>query len=641
MSQNNPRVPPWEPLARRPQREISRLRAILVGRPLATAAESHERLSKSRGLAVFATDNISSSAYASEQIMRILSVAGLGAIALTVPVSLSIVFVLVIVVISYHQIIKAYPKGASCYIVAKENLGLRAALVAAAALLTDYILTVAVSVAAGVEALTSLFPGLFPYRVMIGLVCIAILTMGNLRGLRESGTLFAAPTYLYLIGMMSLLGYGMFRFATGTLPEFTPPDDWVPVAPVALAPFLVMRAFASGAVALTGVEAVSDGVGAFKAPEARNARIVLTWMAILFAPLFLGISFLSSQMGLLPDPEERQTLLSLMTRMLVGSGWAHQYIQISTAVLLLIAANTAFAGFPLLGSFLARDKFLPHHFGFRGMRLAFSGGIVFLAVTAGVLIVLFRGSVTALIPLYTIGVFVAFTLSQSGMVKYWWKQGGRGWRRSMLMNGFGAAATGIVAIEVASTKFLHGAWFTIVAVLGFVLLMRAIRKHYDQVAEQLSIQQAPPSIPPSRVLVLLVGGVHQATMKALEVAQAMQSEHLRAVHVAIDPPEAEEVQRKWREHVPGIDLEILPSPYRELINPLVRYIDTLKGQYPRDRVVVVLPEFIPQKFWHHLLHRQTAMQIRWALEHREDIEILTVPYQLREPIKEKTPAGTR
>src|SRR5947209_7433466 len=397
---------------------------MLFGRPLASTDEPHERLNVFKGLPVFASDNISSSAYATEEIMRVLALAGAGALALTMPITIVIVVVLAIVVISYQQTIRAYPSGGGSYIVASDNLGPLAGLTAAGALLVDYVLTVSVSIAAGVAALTSIFPGLFDFRVVAGVAFVVLLTLGNLRGIRESGTIFTAPTYVYLVAIYGLLAYGLFRFATGTLPEYQPPPEWLQAehGTEALGVFLILRAFSAGSVALTGTEAVSNGVPAFKPPEWRSARLVLIMMGACFGSIFLGMSFLAGQLGIVPDPTEEQTVISQLTSLLVGAGSPFHYlVQVSTALLLVLAANTAFADFPRFASILARDRFVPRIIQFRGDRLASTGGIVFLALPAGFLPVAVEGPVTNLIPLYTVGVFVAFTLSQSGMVRHWWK----------------------------------------------------------------------------------------------------------------------------------------------------------------------------------------------------------------------------
>ena len=467
-------------------RAVARTRRGLFGRPLASAEEPNERLGVGTGLAVFASDNISSSAYATEEIMRVLVVAGAGALVLTMPITIGIVVVLAIVVVSYLQTIRAYPSGGGSYIVASENLGRLPGLTAAGALLTDYVLTVAVSVAAGVAALTSIFPELFEWRVAIGVVLVAVLMIGNLRGVRESAAIFSAPTYVYLVAVIGLLGFGLARAVTGTLPAYEAPEAWRQAAETgeALGLLLLFRAFASGAVALTGTEAVSNGVPAFRPPEWRRAQLVLVMMGAFFAVIFLGLSFIAGQLGVLPDPTEQETVLSQVARTLLGTGPLHYIVQLSTALILVLAANTAFADFPRLSSILARDRYLPRVFQFRGDRLAFTGGIVLLAVIAASLIVAFRGSVTALIPLYTVGVFLAFTLSQAGMVRHWYRlrREEPRWRLRAAVNGVGALTTGVVAVEVAASKFLLGAWMVLLLVPLLIWIMSAIHRHYARLA---------------------------------------------------------------------------------------------------------------------------------------------------------------
>lgn len=612
-------------------RALRWLRRVLFGTPLATRQEIHERLTKVKGLAIFASDNISSSAYATEEILRVLALAGAGALALTMPIALAIAVVLAIVVISYQQTIRAYPAGGGSYIVSRENLGTLPGLVAAAAILTDYTLTVAVSTAAGVAALTSVFPALFEYRVLLALLSITLLTIGNLRGIRESGTIFAAPTYLYILTILGALAVGFYRWATGTLPTYTPPPEWVPEMTTGLGSFLILRAFASGAVALTGVEAVADGVSAFKPPESRNARITLIWMATLFATIFLGISFFASQLRLVPDPHEQETINSQLTRLLVGSGGYHFLVQFATAVLLLLAANTAFADFPRLSSILARDGFLPRQFAFRGERLAFSTGIVVLALIAGLLILAFGGSVSALIPLYTVGVFIAFTLSQAGMVMRWWRLREPGWRRSMIINGCGALATGLVAIEAASVKFMHGAWIVLVLIPVLVWMMRAISRHYQRVAEELKLPEPDvplPLVTRPQIVIVPVPGLNRAVVRTLGYARSL-SPNVTAVHVTDNLESAEQLREQWERWAPGIPLVIIESPYRSLTGPLLAYIDAIDRQDPDALITVVLPEFVPRHWWEHLLHNQSALRLKAALLFRPNTVVTDIPYHLR------------
>jgi amino acid transporter len=608
---------------------------VLFGRPLATTEEPHERLNVLKGLPVFASDNISSSAYATEEIMRVLVLAGAGALALTMPITIVIVVVLAIVVISYQQTIRAYPSGGGSYIVASDNLGPLAGLTAAGALLTDYVLTVSVSIAAGVEALTSIFPEWYDYRVALGVGFTLLLMVGNLRGIRESGTIFSAPTYVYLVAIYGLLAYGLFRFATGTLPEYTPPAEWSQseTGVEALSLFLLLRAFSSGSVALTGTEAVSNGVPAFKPPESRNARIVLILMASCFGSIFLGMSFLAGRMAIVPDPTEQETVISQMTGLLVGEGSPYHYlVQISTALLLVLAANTAFADFPRLASILARDRYVPRVFQFRGDRLAFTGGIVLLAVIAGFLIVAFSGSVTNLIPLYTVGVFVAFTLSQSGMVRHHWKvrEEQSGWRWRAAINGLGAVTTGIVAIEVAISKFALGAWMVLVIVPILIGIMWATHRHYQRLERS---RRAETPMVADQVIVRAVVPVAELgvpAQQALAYARAVSPDdaHVVAVHVTDDVASADHLRREWQEWEPGVEMVIIESPYRSLTGPLLAYIDALKDSNPRDTITVVLPEYVPSHWWEHLLHNQTALRLKAALLFHPGVVVTNVPYHM-------------
>ena len=618
-------------------RALMRVKRLLLGRPFATAEEPHERLNVFKGLAVFASDNISSSAYATEEIMRVLVLAGAGALALTMPITIVIVVVLAIVVTSYQQTIRAYPNGGGSYIVASDNLGPFAGLTAAGALLTDYVLTVSVSIAAGVEAITSIFPDLFDYRVALGLGFVLLLTLGNLRGIRESGTIFSAPTYVYLVAIYGLLAYGLFRFVTGTLPTYEPPVEWVQAQAErgtgALGLFLILRAFSSGSVALTGTEAVSNGVPAFKPPESRNARTVLILMGCCFGSIFLGMSFLAGQLGIVPDPTEAETVISQMTRTLVGGGTPYHYlVQLSTALLLVLAANTAFADFPRLASILARDRYVPRVFQFRGDRLAFTGGIVMLAAIAAVLIVAFEGSVTNLIPLYTVGVFVAFTLSQSGMVRHHWKLRAEepGWRWRAAINGLGAVTTGIVAVEVAISKFALGAWMVLVIVPILIGIMWATHQHYQRLegARRAETPMVADEVTIRAVVPVAELGVPARQALAYARAVAPDNGHVVAVHVTDDVATAEHLRRQWQEWAPGVEMVIIESPFRSLNGPLLAYIDALKESNPGDTITVVLPEYVPSHWWEHLLHNQTALRLKAALLFHPGIVVTNVPYHM-------------
>jgi amino acid transporter len=618
-------------------RMMDRVRTVLVGRRIPTEREIHERIGVFKGLAVFASDNISSSAYATEEIMRVVVLAGAGALALTMPITAAIVLVLAIVVLSYQQTIRAYPNGGGSYIVASDNLGQLPGLVAAGALLTDYVLTVAVSIAAGVAALTSIFPGLFDLRVMLGVAFVALLWIGNARGIRESATIFAIPTYIYLIAIYGLLAFGIWRAFAGTLPAYHPPAAWAAQeATQGLGLLLILRAFASGSVALTGTEAVSNGVPAFKPPEWRHAGAVLIMMGTFFGTIFLGISYLAGRLGVIPDPTEQETVISQITRLLVGGGTPYHYlIQISTALLLVLAANTAFADFPRLASILGKDRFLPRQFQYRGDRLAFSFGIMVLALVASLLIVVFQGSVTNLIPLYTVGVFVAFTLSQSGMVRHWYRLRNdvRGWHWRAAMNGAGAVATGLVAIIVGVAKFALGAWIILLLIPVLILLMVAIRRHYESVESALTADWSSARAPvqPPRVLVP-IGRVDQASLSAIAYARSISSD-VTAIHVTDDEAEAAAMKERWEREQPDVSLVIVESPYRALLAPLLAYVDAVERMHPGPRTTIVLSELVPRHFWESLLHNQVALRLKLRLFFRRNTVVIDVPYHLEPAAK--------
>jgi len=486
-------------------------------------------------------------------------------------------------------------------------------------------------VSAGVAAITSIVPGLYPERVPIAVAIVVLLTLGNLRGVRESGTIFMAPTYLYMVAVMGLIAFGLIGLATGIVPPYTPPPDWVATetsgAAGALGLLLVLRAFSSGAVALTGVEAVSDGVPAFKPPEWRNARTTLTWAAALFAVLFVGISLLVSVLGIHPDPSEEQTVLSILARHLTGDGPYLVVVQVSTALILTLAANTSFADFPRLSSFLARDGFMPHQFGFRGDRLAFSTGIIALAGLAIVLLLAFKASVSALIPLYTLGVFVAFTLSQSGMVRRWWHRREPGWRRGLAINGLGAVTTGVIVLVVAASKFTSGAWLVMILVPLLVGLMWAIRVHYRRmelaVAPRSTARVGVAARPP--LVIVPIARLDQPTLDAVAFARSIAPDAL-AVHITNDAEAAAELRRRWLALGGGAELVIVESPYRALIKPLIRYLDALQGQDPDRRLLVVLSEVVPRHWWDNLLHNQTALRLKLRLFFRPNTIVADVPY---------------
>ena len=605
------------------------LRTWLIGRPISTEREEHERLTKVKALAIFSSDNISSSAYGPEEIMRVLALVGTGALTLTAPLAGLITVMLAIVTLSYRQTIKAYPMGASSYIVASDNLGSTAGVVAAAALLIGYVVTVAVSVSAGVAALTSILPGLYPERVLIGVAMVVVLMLGNLRGIRESGTIFMFPTYAYIMIMLGIIGYGVARTLLGDVPTYEAPAAWenIEQGGQALGLFLILRAFSQGAVALTGVEAISDGVPAFKSPEWRNARTTLTWAAIIFGILFVGIAYLVTTIRIVPDPTEQQTVLSQLVRHLTGDGTVLVAAQIATALLLVLAANTSFADFPRLSSFLARDGYLPRQFAFRGERLAFTTGIVALSLMAIGLLVGFDASVSGLIPLYTLGVFIAFTLSQGGMLVRWWRRHEPGWRSGLAINGLGALTTAVVALVVASSNFFQGSWLVIVLVPLLMALLMGINRHYREMDQALALDHIPEAgeVAARPIVIVPISRLDRPARQAIAFANSISTEVV-AVHVTNDPTDADAMRERWPSWAGTTELVVVESPYRALIGPLLAYMDALQRQAPDRPILVVLAEFVPRHWWENFLHNQTALRLKLRLFARPNTIVADVPY---------------
>jgi amino acid transporter len=603
---------------------VQNVKRILLGTPIPTAHAAHERLGPLTGLAIFASDALSSVAYATEEILLILMLASSAALALAFPIAVAIGVLIAIVVSSYRQTILAYPQGGGSYIVTRENLGRYPSLVAGAALMVDYVLTVAVSVAAGIAAITSAIRPLYPYRVTLCIIGVAVIAIGNLRGVRESGRLFALPTYLFLGAYFLLIGWGGLQWFRGAVSVAAPP---VPAGgSEVLTAFLVLRAFSSGCAAMTGVEAVSDGVPAFRPPEAQNARRVLLALGGILIALFLGISALAHAFGVMPV--EGETVNSQLARLVFGESPLYYFIQGVTMLILILAANTSFADFPRLASFLARDRFIPRQFANRGDRLAFSNGIIILALLSIGLVVAFQGSTHALIPLYALGVFVSFTLSQASMVRYWFRHRRPGWPIRALLNGTGALATGVVAVIIGLTKFTHGAWIVVVLIPCMIALFVTIRRHYDEVAVQLSVEGVVPATPPAgHAVLVLVGDVHRGMLRAIEYAQAL-SPNARGVYVEVDPEQTRRFEERWARYAEGMPLVVLRSPYRSVTGPLQEYLDLLQRQAPREMVTIVLPEFVPARWWQHLLHNQTALLIKGALLFRKGVVVTNVPYHL-------------
>ncbi len=603
---------------------FGRLKRLLVGMPLPTAQSRHERLDRPTALAVFASDALSSVAYATEEILLVLALAGTIALSYSLPIAVAIAALIVIVVSSYRQTIGAYPQGGGAYIVTKDNLGTYPSLVAGSALLIDYVLTVAVSVAAGIAAVTSALPALFGYREALCVLAVVGIAVANLRGIRESGRLFAAPTYVFVVTLGALIAYG----SLGAIFDFIPekPYEAHPPGLEGVGLFLILRAFASGCAALTGVEAVSDGVPAFKPPEAHNARVVLAWLGVILVTLFLGITILAYDFGIVPKKDE--TVLSQLAWHVFGGGPLYFVIQAVTMLILLLAANTSFADFPRLSFFLARDRFIPRQFATQGDRLVFSNGITILSGLAILLLVVFGGDTHALIPLYAVGVFMSFTLSQSSMVRRWMRLRSGGWWWRAGINGVGAVVTGVVMLTIAVTKFTHGAWIVVLLIPTFVVMFLFIHRHYEAVAEQLSLDGLTPPPPIENTVLVLVGDLHRGVVRAIQYAQAL-SPQAKAVFVETDPELTRRLEEKWGKWGMGVPLIVLTSPYRSLLGPLVEYIDHLRAQGDNHVVTLVLPEFIPAKWWQAIMHNQTAFLIKGAMLFRRNVIVTDVPYHLK------------
>ena len=641
------------------------LKRLLVGKAKKTAQAVHERLTKKTGLAVFASDALSSTAYASEEILLVLAVAFASGVTnsfnYVVPITLVIAVVLIIVATSYRQTVLAYPSGGGAYIVAKDNLGTMPGLIAGAALLVDYVLTVSVSISAGVAAITSAAQGtrlswIDDHRVLFCLILIGFIALANLRGVRESGALFAGPTYSFVFSFLFMIGYGLiyYYFNPGTI---APPAEDLKLAEgydlQPLSWFLLLGAFSNGCVALTGTEAISNGIPAFKQPEARNAATTLGWMAALLATMFIGTSIMAYLYHV--HPSESQTVISQFARTIfTGSmGWFYYVIQGTTALILVLAANTSFADFPRLASLLARDRFLPRQFATRGDKLVFSNGIIILAIFSGVLVAAFAGDTSRLIPLYAVGVFLSFTLSQSGMVLHWLKAGrklkeaatngpaispaqaeelklAQHWKKSIAINGLGGAATLIVLVVLITTKFMHGAWIVVVIIPLLVAMFRAIHRHYLDVATQLTTKGLQKVRPVAHEVIVPISGIHRGVLQAMEYAKTIaRGGHVTGLYINLDEEATQKLRSKWTGFVQGVELVVIASPYRSLVGPLIRYIDRRLKLHPQKLVTVVLPEFVPARWWHHLLHNQTSLMLKGALLFKRNVIVISVPYHLK------------
>ena len=626
---------------------ISFLKRLLVGRPLASSEQEHQRIPKSIALAVFSSDAISSTAYATEEILFVIAL-GASSLALglsrLVPIALAVAVLLVIVVTSYRRTIYAYPTGGGSYVVSRENLGPIPSLVAGASILVDYILTVAVSISAGVAAIVSIprFADLQDQRVPLALVLIAVITVANLRGIKESGTIFAVPTYIYIVTLSAMVVWGLYHSFFGDIAP-VPFDEHkfegMREAGGSLGLFLLLKGFSSGAVALTGIEAIADGVPAFRRPEAKNASTTLIWMAVILGSLFFGTAVLAHHLE--PYPSHEETVFSQLGRAVFGEGPLYVILQFATAGILTLAANTAYADFPRLSSIIANDGYLPHQFRTRGDRLVFSNGILFLAVGAGALIVAFGGITTALIPLYAVGVFTSFTLSQLGMVRYQQRNKPRGWRIGAVTSAVGATVTFVVLLVVAVTKFTSGAWVPLVVVPAIIGIFLSIRRHYDKVQRVIGI--APDEVLPERMdhtVVVLVGRVHRGVLKALNYAKSLRPNHLAAVYVSYENDDREEMQRQWDAYGIDVPLEIIHSRYRELVDAVEGYLEELDQRFHNDTITVVIPEFVVQRWYEQVLHNQSAARLKLSLLFRPNTVVTSVPYHVRDDVRPPEPEPT-
>ncbi len=599
-------------------------RRIIIGERLPTARAIHERLTKYLALPVFGSDAISSSAYATEEILLALVVAGAAGLQYSVGVSLAIAALFAIVAISYRQTVEAYPSGGGAYIVAHDNLGVLPGLLAAAALLTDYVLTVAVSISAGIAAVVSAFPTLAPDRVLLCVVAIAGITLANLRGARESGGLFAPPVYLFVVIVTVMIGTGLMRALQGNLPPVEPVHLLPATNPVTI--FLLVRAFASGCAALTGIEAISNGIPAFKPPESKNAATTLTWMAAVCLTLFVGITALSRFYHIIPLAGGHETVLSMLGRSVFGNGFLYLILQASTAAILILAANTSFADFPRLSSILARDGFAPHQLANLGDRLVFANGILLLGLTSSLLVIAFHGQTHALIPLYAVGVFVSFTLSQAGMVKHWIKLQTPHWETKAVINTLGAVVTGVVLFVVLWVKFIHGAWIITIVVPIIVYAFFKVNQHYRNLAKSLELDQFVPPRPMSHAVLILIPGINKGVLQALRYAKSISDES-EAVFVEIDPKETAKLQEEWAGLDPGIPLTVLKSPWRSLTEPIIRYTRTIRTERHVDTVTVIVPEFVTTRWWHKLLHNQAGLMVKFALLLEPGVVVTNVRYR--------------
>jgi amino acid transporter len=618
------------------------IKRVLLGRPLASHEEEHQRLRKRIALPVFASDAISSTAYATDEILLVLlGQAAIGAAAwrYLTPLAVVVCVLLTIVVLSYRQTIYAYPSGGGSYIVSKDNLGTTPALIAGASLLVDYILTVAVSVSAGVLAITSAVPAWGNHRVLICLAMVLLMMLANLRGLKESGALFAPPTYVYIASLMLMIAVGLYKVYLHDLGEI---DVQAMVSSgdlseealrfsegtKALGLLLLLRAFSSGAVALSGVEAVSNGVPAFRRNESRNAAITIAVMGGILGSCFLGVSILAAHLKPYRGELDPTGLALMAQHIYGGQGVLFWIMQVSTFAILILAANTAYADFPRLASIIGRDGFIPRQFANRGDRLVFSNGIMFLSLIASGLIIAFQGNVTKLIPLYAFGVFTGFTLSQAGMVEHHRRQREDGWRWKLAINAVGALTTGVIAAVVVISKFTEGAWIPAILIPLMVALFKAIKSHYNRLAAALRLTEVERPRPRTNTMIVLVGGIHRGTVQGIEFAKSLHPDHLLAVHICENEAAGDLFAARWEEFTSEIELDIVVDPYRNLRLATLRFVEQVEQRWDHDRITVVIPEFVVSRWWEHLLHNQAALFIKGSLLFKENVTVVSVPYQV-------------
>jgi amino acid transporter len=621
-------------------RLVGRVRAVIFGRPLSTEEEIGERLNKTKALAIFSSDAISSSAYATEEILRVLLLAGASALFLSLEVSIAITVLLAVVSISYRQVCRAYPNGGGAYIVAKTNLAPIFGLIAAAALLIDYVMTVAVSTAAAIAQIQSVIPQAYDYRIEIAFVSISLITIANLRGLRESGNIFAVPTYLFVVLALGIVVIGLINIIGGTVVQ-VPPVDAVPFPPPnhlePIGILLLLKAFAGGSVALTGVEAIANGVPAFKPPEAKNAANTMTAMSILLGVLFVGLTLFAVQYGLRPTLPGGPSIVALAAGAAFGNGSVlFVTFAASTALILFLAANTSFNAFPRLAAILAEDGYMPRQFSFRGDRLAYSWGIVLLAAVAFLLLFAFGGDTHSLIPLYSVGVFVCFTLSQIGMVKHWRSVRETGWRWRMVVNAAGAVLTAVVLIVVVSEKFVDGAYLVVILVPTLVAMMLFIKQQYARSIREVAVSPDIVVQAPHREerVVVPIPGLNRAVVQAINVGRSI-SDDVRAVYISDDPEAAAHLRADFERQVPGVPLVVVESPYRTLVGPLLAYLDVLDAAWPPDKhapiTFVVIPEYVARSWWERILYNQSAKRLRTVLLGRPHTVVVAVPYRREDP----------